>query len=97
MTVNTSAIRKAAILIDCLDRETASMLLREIRLKTAREIHQLSSNLAGVTREEKERVLAEFLERVQTRSEQVPLHPNEQSDADSTSNQYPITTERNPE
>lgn len=57
--------RKAAILIDSLDEDSARLFLRKLKMSTAREIHQLAKELGRVTKEEKENVLAEFLERIQ--------------------------------
>jgi flagellar motor switch protein FliG len=57
--------RKAAILIDSLDDDSARLFLRKLNMSTAREIHQLAKELGLVTKEEKENVLAEFLERIQ--------------------------------
>lgn len=58
-------IRKAAILIDSLDEDSTRLFLRKLNLSTAREIHQLAKDLGQVTREEKERVLSEFLKTIQ--------------------------------
>ena len=57
--------RKAAILIDSLDDDSARLFLRKLKMSTAREIHQLAKELGLVTKEEKENVLSEFLERIQ--------------------------------
>ncbi len=58
-------LRKAAILIDSLDDDSARLFLRKLNMNTAREIHQLAKDLGRVTKEEKENVLAEFLKRIQ--------------------------------
>ena len=58
-------IRKAAILIDSLDRQSAQLLLGQLNKQTAESVRQQVHKLTNVTIREKESVLAEFLKTVQ--------------------------------
>lgn len=58
-------LRKAAILIQSLDRKSADLLLAQLNRQTASEVMRMAENLDSVSSLEKQLVLSEFLETVQ--------------------------------
>lgn len=62
MPDTTDRLRPAAILITCLDRETADRLLAQLTPDQAERVRQAAGHLGSVSAAERERVLRAFLE-----------------------------------
>ena len=70
MSDTISPLRKAAIIIDSLDRRAADALLAQLAPETAARVRQVRWQLGTVESRERERIIAEFLQRGLAASEQ---------------------------